>query len=73
MYNIKLAIAAQKEYCDRTNVPHFAPRDGVCYSCGRQIYSPTETKYGYTNGISVEAAANTLITSCPYCNVSYCD
>lgn len=73
MFDIELAKKAQARYCDETKCPHFAPRDGICYRCGHQIYSPTKAQYGYTIGISVEAAANSLITSCPYCNASYCD
>lgn len=73
MYNVKLAIDAQRMYCEETKSPHFAPYDGYCYSCGKQIYSPTETKHGYTVGITVEQATNYLVTSCPYCNASYCD
>ena len=54
---------AQIEYCKKTEVPRFAPLKGHCFSCGRQIY----------DRIKYEKAANTLITSCPFCHVSYCD
>ena len=30
-------IEAQKEYCEKTGAPHFAPSDGVCWRCGRHI------------------------------------
>lgn len=63
MSNIELKIKAQKEYCEKHNVPHFAPNDGVCWCCNNQIYEH----------ISIEKASNELITGCPCCNRSYCD
>lgn len=56
-------IQAQINYCRKHGVPLFAPRKGVCWSCGRQIYDK----------ISLKRAASELITSCPYCNRSYCE
>jgi len=75
-YNVAEAIAAQKAYCERTGAPHFAPSDGSCWSCHRQIYAGewVETPYGkYHSGISVEKAGSSLVTGCPHCNRSYCD
>lgn len=31
-YNIKEAIKAQEQYCEEHELPHFAPRSGVCWS-----------------------------------------
>jgi len=55
--------AAQKAYTIKEQLPHFAPTDGVCWNCGKQIYT----------GISLEKASTQLITGCPHCHRSYCD
>lgn len=60
---IRVKIQAQKKYCEENHVPHFAPKTGFCFNCGRQIYTR----------ISLEYAANRLITGCPYCHSTYCD
>lgn len=64
-YNIEMACKAQDRYCEEHDAPHFAPHLGVCWSCGRNIYSE--------NGYSVEEAGQKLITGCPFCRRSYCD
>ena len=51
----------QLEYCRKHNTPFFAPRNGICYSCGENIFK----------GITESEAKNTLITGCPYCNYSF--
>lgn len=61
--NIRSAIAAQKQYCRDNKAPHFAPEDGFCWSCGKQIYTRIDEKQ----------AGKDLITGCPHCNRSYCD
>lgn len=43
----------------------FAPSDGICYRCKKQIYSE--------GGISVERASKELTTGCPFCHTSYVD
>lgn len=65
-YNSEQARKAQKEYCEKNKVPHFAPWSGSCYSCHKNIYSAP-------NGYTVEYASMRLITGCPYCMASYCD
>lgn len=67
------AAKAQEAYCDRNEVPMFAPANGICTRCSRNIYDPItyrgqETK---TYGISVEVASRSLITNCPHCNYSF--
>jgi hypothetical protein len=65
-FDIKKAIDAQLRYCAQHNVPDFAPlRDGVCWNCDHNIFTE--------GGISVEQAASTHITGCPFCHKSYCD
>ena len=66
-FNVREATIAQYEYCKRKGAPHFAPRGGLCWNCGNNIY--TEIDHGtYKTGISVE-----IITGCPHCHRSYCD
>jgi hypothetical protein len=63
-YDVQKSIEAQRKYCKEKGYPHFAPRNGICLYCSRQIYE---------TGITTERAGSTLITGCPYCNKSYCD
>lgn len=80
MYDVSKSIEGQKKYCQEAGHPHFAPRNGVCWSCGMNIYEPHTTKVmslgeerNNTTGITVEEASSTLVTGCPHCNRSYCD
>ena len=61
-------IEAQRGYCEKMGAPHFAPPDGECWRCGKNIYQSYE-RAGYTN----ETASTKLITGCPHCNISYCE
>lgn len=61
--DIQAKIDAQTKYCNEHKAPHFAPSDGVCWNCRKQIYS----------SISLEKADTELVTGCPYCFRSYCD
>jgi len=54
-------LNAQKEYCKQTGAPHFAPYDGICYHCRKDIVTGYEEKW------------SGLITGCPKCYQSYCD
>lgn len=64
-YNTKEACKAQDDYCEKNELPHFAPFDGLCYYCGNSIYAE--------GGVSVEEASAKLITGCPWCRHSYCE
>lgn len=64
-YDIEESIKGQKEYCQKNGLPHFAPSDGICFSCNHQIYRE--------NQISVEEAKSELVTGCPICHRSFCD
>lgn len=72
------AIEAQAKLCSEKGYPHFAPRNGVCWKCNRQIYQSAKMK-SFSGieiekpGISVERASRELITGCPHCNWSYCE
>lgn len=59
---------AQKALCKAKGYPHFAPEDGRCFRCGKNIYQ----NYDHS-GVSLERAGRELITGCPHCNRSYCD
>lgn len=69
VYDPEKAIQAQILFCDEHNLPHFAPEDGFCWCCHRNIYRRGELGQGY----SVLRAAQVLITSCPYCRRSFCE
>lgn len=77
MYNTLLAITAQKEVVAAQKAPHFAPSDGNCYRCRKNIYEPhprpTPHDPDYVTGITVESAGKGVITGCPHCNATYCD
>ena len=75
-YNVTQALIAQENYCETKGCPHFAPYDGVCFSCHRQIYAPIEHEYRsqkWKSGYSVEYASSHLVTGCPHCSSSYVD
>jgi len=75
-WDVKAAIAAQAAYCEQNGYPHFAPRDGLCWSCRLNIYEPVERDAfsgRVTTGITVERAGSELITGCPHCHRSYCE
>lgn len=44
----------------------FAPRNGICWNCGRNITKGEKA-------ITLEQLGDYIITGCPYCNRSYCD
>lgn len=75
-YDTIKAAKAQEDYCDKHDLPMFAPRNGWCYACGRCIYEPY-TYRGHEDhtyyGITVEEAGSRLITSCPHCNTAFND
>lgn len=72
-FNPVKAAEAQKAYCEKNEYPQFAPANGICWYCNRNIYIPTNGSAGAVLGITVESAGNFLITGCPHCHHSYCD
>lgn len=62
-YDRNISEKLQKEYCDRHDVPLFAPRDGMCYGCYYNIY----------DRLSIGEAGTRHITSCPKCHKSFID
>lgn len=71
-FNVNDAIKAQKEVTDGVV---FAPSDGVCWHCGRNIYEEHAILKGNVvigkTGYSVEEAGRVLITGCPHCHYSF--
>lgn len=71
-YNPTEAIAAQDRYCEEHELPCFAPLDGICPSCGRNIYLPISgSATPCLSGITVSMAATRQITGCPHCRCSF--
>lgn len=52
--------AEQERFCKINNIPLFAPKNGICFSCGKQIY----------NKLNLYECGN-HITGCPYCCYSF--
>lgn len=52
-------LQSQEEYCKKNKLPHFAPQDGICTNCKKDMVNKNWK--------------TTLITSCPNCNKSYCE
>lgn len=94
--NVEKAIKAQRDYLiNRSKTDNtwmrdsfaegkgFAPDNGICYNCHRQIYPDVEVlRRNYrtgkiekviSHGISVERAGNELTTGCPHCHISFVD
>jgi len=71
-FDVSKSIKAQVKYCEDNKAPHFAPSNGNCWNCRRNIYHEID-KGSYKTGISVEKATNELVNGCPHCNRSYCD
>jgi len=75
-FNSIEAAKAQEAYCNKHEVPMFAPTNGWCSRCGRNIFEPYPVRHGaetVTLGISVEEAGKRLISGCPHCNATFVD
>lgn len=59
----QIKALAQIEFCREAGGPLFAPADGVCWRCKRQIY----------DAISLERAGSSRVTGCPYCKHDFCN
>lgn len=55
-------LRLRADYCKQHGVPTFAPHDGTCYKCGKDMVEGH--KYTWLNGGP---------TGCPHCHWSYCD
>lgn len=74
-YDVRSSIICQRNYCEKHNLPQFAPSDGVCYHCHNNIYRPRMVKGdpNKSTGIPTFRAGCFLITGCPHCNYSFCE
>lgn len=59
----KACASAQASFCERERLPHFAPKDGVCWRCHGNLFDL----------MTVEQAGSSLITGCRICNRTYVD
>ena len=64
---VQEAISNQEKLVSKLGTPYFAPADGICWKCGRQIFGTGESQ------ITKERAAKEFITGCPHCHQTYCD
>lgn len=65
---LKEACGAQTQYIKMSMSPNFAPSDGICFRCHKNIYQDF-----IRNGWDLSRASSSLITGCPHCNYSFCD
>lgn len=70
-YNSAAAEAAQQDYADTHGSKLYAPHDGICRGCKRDIYAIYRGKGSTVCGYSVEYAESHLITRCPFCSASF--
>lgn len=68
---IEAAKQAQEEYCEEHGVPHFAPYNGICHMCYKNIYQTHSKKDKSVRGYTATEARRIHITSCPHCNASF--
>jgi hypothetical protein len=68
-FNVSASVQGQKKLSEDNNLPHFAPKSGVCWNCKKNIYEPDERGFG----ITTERASTELVTGCPHCFRTYCD
>lgn len=80
IFDVEKSIEAQKRYCRENGDLIFAPKDGICWRCRRNIYEKHTKETIFlgeieiiTTGIDVEKASTELITGCPHCNKSFVD
>lgn len=65
-FNIGKSVLAQEKLQTSKDYPRFAPPNGICWSCKKNIY--VEIHNGLIkSGIDVERAGTELVTGCPHC------
>lgn len=57
--NVEDARQAHARLCEERRLPQFAPSNGVCWSCRRQIFEVLD--------------GHSYVTGCPFCHRSFCD
>lgn len=84
LFNVEESLKNQREIV-KNGRPAFAPWNGVCYNCKKNIYTPIFKKLKndryeivpkeeacFVSGVSIEESKK-LVTGCPHCHYSYCD
>jgi len=64
-FDVAISTQRQTLYCEQKGLPLFAPSRGVCWRCGKNIYT--------AGGYNIDRAGETHITYCPFCNGSFTD
>ena len=70
-FNPESAAAAQEAYCEEHGIPMFAPKNGCCPNCCRNIYLPISNGIVRLYGVSVQEAGERVISGCPHCHKSF--
>ena len=71
LYDWREAEKAQKKYCGANGLPCFAPPGGICFGCGKPIYTARVGTDGTITGYDIFTSGGKLITSCPHCHKSF--
>ena len=58
---------------NNSRCPMFAPKGGLCYRCGSNIYGVYNSSRGMRCGYSVEYCETHLVTRCPFCGATFTD
>jgi hypothetical protein len=66
---INECIQFQKKVCQEKGWLHFAPWDGVCFCCNKNIYQ----NYEFAGMKSQGYSGKEPITGCPHCSRTYTD
>ena len=67
---IQECIANQKKLCREKVYPYFAPTNGFCYRCHKNIY---QNYLLDDDRVSCGKSGLELVTGCPHCNLSFCE
>lgn len=72
---IEEAVQKQLLFCKNHSLPMFAPNDGECYYCKKNIYQnyydQIEDEASY--GIKIDEAGKRHITYCRHCSRTFLD
>jgi len=71
-WDLDKAIEAQHNLCKSKGYPYFAPVNGFCHNCKKNIFEK-HIDGNFIRGIDVDKASKELITGCPHCSRSFCE
>ena len=52
-----MILTKQSKYCEKKQIPMFAPLDGVCWNCHKSLIDSDKEH----------------ITGCSHCHISFCE